>query len=172
MARSKPCAWVVAGGAPGEIGHCTRCGQGLRMEMPQDLRVVTAAMRAFVKAHSGCRDTGRTEPRPLVPGDWARGRDTGISSATIYTVVTGNAPIYEHFDVPHDCDDFGRCYRFLKLFPEYRPRLPEVALRFPEWSRLVENWDELTRLYEAALESDQGRALYDRLQQLIGEAVA
>jgi hypothetical protein len=43
--------WVVAGGKPGELGHCTRCGDGLSMEMPQRVKVVTTAMNAFVRAH-------------------------------------------------------------------------------------------------------------------------
>jgi len=50
-------AWVVAGnrGDANEIGYCTRCGQGLKLNLPQLLSVAIAAMQAFVKAHSNCQ---------------------------------------------------------------------------------------------------------------------
>lgn len=55
-ARVRKGDWVVAGGrTPGEIGYCKRCGQGLTLGT-QLLVVAAAAMKAFVKAHSSCRE--------------------------------------------------------------------------------------------------------------------
>jgi hypothetical protein len=47
--------WVLAGGARGQIGHCSRCGEALRLCLPQRSEVVLAAMRAFVKCHADCQ---------------------------------------------------------------------------------------------------------------------
>jgi hypothetical protein len=110
--------WVQIGGKIGELAHCERCGDGLCMDLPQAVEVVTAAMLAFYRVHARCEDTGRTEKRPANPREWLQGRDTGTSSVTICSVITGLPSHHGHYDVPHDPDDFGRCYRLLKLLPE------------------------------------------------------
>jgi hypothetical protein len=143
--------WVVAGGKPGEIGHCTRCGDGLNLGGPQLLGVAVAAMKAFVKAHAHCQDTGRKEEQPIIPQDWARGRDTGVSSGVIYSVLTGNASPCRGCDIPNDPSDFGRCYRLLELFPAWKHRLGLVAAAHPAWKPFVREWDKLTAMYEAAM---------------------
>lgn len=85
----------------------------------------------------------------MTPVEWLLGNDTGISSKTICAVMTGSA-LRDPFNssVPHDSDDFGRCYRLLKHFPEWRLRLPEIGFIYPLWQPLVMAWDELTALYE------------------------
>lgn len=91
---------------------------------------------------------------------WICGCDTGTSSKTIFAVMRGTTP--DHADIPYDPDDFGRCYRLLKLVPAWRPRLGEVAAKYPKWSGLVEHWDELTSLFEAK----EWKAMYDLMQRL------
>ena len=76
---------------------------------------------------------------------WYTGGDTGISSETIFEVMTG-IPVKRR-DVPYDPDDFGRCHRLLKIFPLWKSRLHEVAERFPKWKPLIDNWDQLESLY-------------------------
>lgn len=103
---------------------------------------------------------------------WIVGDDTGISSRTIWSVMMG----VEYNGIsgprpPADPSDFGRCYRLLKLIPEWRGRLREVAERYPIWGPMVEAWDELERMYEAALAtgknvSDESRRMYERMKQL------
>lgn len=83
---------------------------------------------------------------PLI---WITGNDTGTSSKTIWAVMMNavddnNLNLY---DVPHDPDDFGRCYRLLKLFPSWRPQLDRVAAMFPMWRPFVLNWKKLTKQY-------------------------
>lgn len=94
---------------------------------------------------------------------WISGCDTGISSKTIFFVMTGRQ-FSGHFrpDVPHDPDDFGRCYRLLQKIPEWKIRIPEVAKKYPEWSGLVEHWDELTGMYER----EEWKPMYNRMQEL------
>jgi len=159
--------WVVAGGKVGELGHCTRCGDGLVMEIPQRLEVVTAALKAFVKAHAHCQPGLFTEPIVNLSA-WPDSRDTGVSSATIYYVFTGRK-VYDNFDVPHDPDDFGRCYRLLKLIPAWQSRFFHVSRKFPAWLPFVREWTKLTVMYEEALRTNDGKPLYDFMQTLRAE---
>ncbi len=108
----------------------------------------------------------------MTPMDWMMSGDTGTSSKTICAVMTGSklsGPFGA--DVPHDPSDFGRCYRLLALFPEWRNRLDEVAFHFPAWTALVREWDNLTAMYEEELAEKTGKAprLYKRMQALIDE---
>lgn len=108
----------------------------------------------------------------MTPEDWLNGRDTGTSSRTIYAVLQNCR--MDCYDVPHDPDDFGRCYRLLKLFPAWKDRLPEVTLRFPAWAALVREWDKLTAMYEAAINSKADRApeMYALMRELRKESQA
>lgn len=90
---------------------------------------------------------------PITPEEWLLGNDTGVSSVAIYAAMTGSRydrrlPCY-----PYDPYDFGRCYRLLALFPAWQARMPEVAVRFPEWGPLVAIWPELTAMYEVLLKA-------------------
>jgi len=106
---------------------------------------------------------------------WICGHDTGTSSKTIFSVMTGVEAI--RADVPYDPGDFGRCYRLLDLVPEWRPRLQEVADRYAEWGPLVKAWSMLEEEYECAIDPrEQGKqrtaafsAMYQHMQILIDE---
>lgn len=106
----------------------------------------------------------------MTPIEWLLGGDTGISSKTICAVMTGSE-MKGGFppDIPYDPGDFGRCYRLLIHFPEWRNRLPEVAAKHPKWGPMVQAWDELTALYEEEIQNKDGRAskLYERMQELV-----
>lgn len=104
---------------------------------------------------------------------WLRGVDTGASSKTIFFHLCGEnyswqveASAGRGFDgmtaAPRDGADFGRCYRLLKRFPEWRARLPELAAKLPDtqWPKLVAKWDELTGIYE------KGGSVTDAIQCL------
>ena len=97
--------------------------------------------------------------------NWLMSGDTGTSSLTIYSVMTGHAS--DRHDVPYDPADFGRCYRLLKRHPEFRSRMGEVADKYPKWQGLVDAWSELTALYEEELPSGKAPKLYARIQTLI-----
>lgn len=120
----------------------------------------------------------------MTPTDWLLSNDTGISSKTIFTVMTGSWMSGRAWDcdTPHDPDDFGRCYRLLALFPQWRGRLQEVAHHFPKWGPMVAAWDELTALYERICEPDgrytrasyeankeAAKTLYERMKTLNDE---
>lgn len=96
---------------------------------------------------------------------WILGSDKGISSETIWSVMMGaamNRPCH-----PWDPDDFGRCYRLLKLIPEWRGRLCEVAKKHPSWAGLIEKWGDLESLYEEEISQDRAPKLYAAMKDCI-----
>lgn len=108
---------------------------------------------------------------------WIVGGDTGISSETIWSVMMGveKQGSFGPY-TPSDPGDFGRCYRLLKLIPEWRDRLHEVAQKHPKWGPMVEAWDELETMYEDALAtgqdvSEESRRLYRRMKELEDEGI-
>jgi hypothetical protein len=101
---------------------------------------------------------------------WLHSTDTGISSRAIFSVMTGTKERMLDrwgFGYPLDPDDFGRCYRLLNLFPEWKPRMGEMAPISSEWRRLVENWSELNDLFEEESPSKSCPKLYARMHFLI-----
>lgn len=108
-------------------------------------------------------------PKPTTEGDpiaWLANGDTGISSKVIWGVMMGRPSGNRWDSEPADPADFGRCYRLLKIMPAWRGRLSEVAARYPEWTGLVDAWDELTALYEEELPLKRAPKLYARMQEL------
>lgn len=164
--------WVVAGGKIGETGYCMRCGEGFSAAMPISITGLTKSIEAFVKKHAHCPEGRASEPEIKAPGDWIASRWTGISSATIWSVMTGMPSPYKAYNHPLDSQDFHRCYRLLALFPEWRSRLDEVAQRFPFWGPFVREWNTLTTLFEQAFneENSSAPALHRLMQSLEDEA--
>lgn len=105
---------------------------------------------------------------------WFHGTDTGVSSATIFSVLASQDFVRDAVkaqcrfspDVPHDSDDFGRCHRLLERFPAWRERLPEVAEAHQAWKPFIEQWPELTALYLEEFPTGRCPKLYDRIQEL------
>jgi hypothetical protein len=136
---------------------CAGCLRGLIVEMR-------------LKAAGALGPYERDEPSP--EDLWLAGGDTGISSKTIWSVMTGRAfdDARWHPSIPHDPSDFGRCHRLLEQFPTWRERLGEVAAQHRSWTKLVEAWDELTALYVEEFPSGRAPKLYARMQELKAEA--
>lgn len=165
MKSEKP--WIVVGGRRGELAHCQRCGVGLDLGREQTFRVTIKAMEGFEQDHANCKEGDDPNPEVITRENWARSRDTGVSSWTIYSVMRGMNSTHDRYSPPQDPADFGRCYRLLKLFPEWKPRLHEVAARFPEWSALIPNWWDLEWHYEKTLADGDRSTLYLKIQDLL-----
>lgn len=129
------------------------------------------AWRAEIDAKAKAEANGDAEL------EWVNGSDTGISSLTIFSVLSegnrhralsllGRWPMDALPDVPHDPSDFGRCYRLLKLFPAWRTRLGEVARKHQAWAPFVAAWPELEALFEQESRSGMAPKLYARMQML------
>ena len=117
----------------------------------------------------------REEAKARANGDvelaWFYGPDAGISSLTIFKVLSqhGNLlPPDFRPDVPHDPADFERCHNLLQILPAWRERLVEVAQQYPGWTKLVDAWDELTALWLTEAPSGNCTKLYQRMQKLGG----
>lgn len=123
-------------------------------------------------------DTETRAPRAERPAqeraiNWISGGDTGMSSKALWThMMGGDRPRYG-WSYPLDPDDFGRCHRLLKLIPEWRARLPEMAGRSRAWAALVGAWGEIEALYEAevAATREDRRALSNRTYQRMRQAL-
>lgn len=106
--------------------------------------------------------------------EWFAGPDTGVSSKVIWLTMM-RMPVQLLGpglpEPPQDPSDFGRCYRLLNRFPEWRQRLPEVAALYPRWVPMVREWDKLTEMYEAVLASGAKTApeMFDLMQKLVKE---
>lgn len=171
---------------PGPVtGLSTRCGIELTKAKKKDMlgaedgldHVDCAGCLRDLIVEMRMREMGvESDANPADPtvaeSAWLAGGDTGMSSKTIWSVMTGRLP--RHADnwwepsIPYDPSDFGRCHRLLEEFPAWRARLPEVADKYPEWKPLVEVWDELTALYEEEWASGQAPKLYARMKELRG----
>jgi len=51
----------------------------------------------------------------------------------------------------HDVDDWERCRALLLCFPEWKPRLPEMARLSREWKNVVSRWSAIETLYVAEI---------------------
>jgi hypothetical protein len=167
--RKSPTGHVIMGGAG---FRCLNCGEESNggVAWPAPTAVVDAAGKTFEAAHAACKPdpAGAARWAYKTPEEWIRSWDTGISSLTIYATFKGHgyAPGFGA-GVPHDPADFGRCYRLLKVAPEWRARLGEVADLHPQWRPLVDAWDELEALYEEEFPTGEAPKLYARIQALV-----
>ena len=111
----------------------------------------------------------------MKPEQWIINGEVGTSSKTIWAVmmdaVLPSRKDSWDYSVPHDPDDFGRCWKLLALFPEWKCRLTEVAVQFPAWVGFVREWDKLTAMYEALLAEDKhySHEMYDFMEKLEDE---
>lgn len=107
---------------------------------------------------------------------WTEHGDIGISAATIYLAFTGRVigPLIseDRADIPHDPDDFQRCYRLLDRIPEWEFDLKKVVDKFPFWGPFVANWQEFKNLYVEEKPTGRCKKLWDRMKDLKPEVDA
>ncbi len=97
---------------------------------------------------------------------WIIGRDTGLSSQTLWAVIMKltKEQLSDYYgSIPYDTDDFGRCHRLLeRCDPETRVRVVrDVSKRYPIWKPFSENWNTLTELFLLGKESSLDEMLRD-----------
>lgn len=146
--------------------RCLNCGEDQPIAMPISIGVFAAMGKAFAGEHAHCKpsERGRARFAYTTPAEWLASWDTGASSLTIYNFMmhggNGTRPRFG-ISTPQDPDDFGRCHRLLKAFPQWRERLTELGLAIDEWAPLTAHWQELEKLFE-----EKSPNLYTRLQEL------
>ena len=103
--------------------------------------------------------------------EWIATHRVGTSSRTMWAgLMDVKIPPEDfawHFDVPHDASDFGLCYDLVK-FCDVDPEsdFPRIIALFPWYKPILDNWDDLCRLYESA----QYLQLYEVLSMIWKEA--
>lgn len=173
---------------PPGVLFCRRCGDHYEWARPIAVTLLAALAKQYGKDHKKCKadktkglccpfcfEFGHESPQcPRLdyggnPMKWLQGPDTGISSRALWTHMMGRDPskTEDGARAPRDPEDFGRSYRLLKAFPEWRGRIKEMS-RYPEWTDLVYHWYELEQLYEEALETGKSTNLYLRMCQYRG----
>lgn len=110
---------------------------------------------------------------------WIVGDDTGISSEVIWAVMMGVDPknILDK-STPSDPSDFGRCYRLLKLIPEWEKRLEELrkvdyhyhlmndnSEHTDLWGVFVDNYSQMCGLYEEEKDTGKCEKLYNFMKE-------
>ncbi len=98
--------------------------------------------------------------------EWLCCGDVGQSSKAIAFVMFGLQPEIILKDswtpYPHDAGDFGRCYKLLKIFSDWRSQIIRMKCLGKIWESISVSWDELEKLYE----SDEHKKLYKLLTKL------
>lgn len=97
--------------------------------------------------------------------EWLFSEDTGVSSKTMCAAYLGIKPT-TITSVPYDAADFGRCYRFLKRFPNPKGVAEHIWYEFrnnPAWTEIGKNWDKLTDLYE----KEKYKEIYEVIQSIL-----
>lgn len=128
-----------------EVRHC-RTAQDVNADAhliaacdPDTIRELLAE-RDQLAALEAAREDASIERRALL---WLAGGDSGMSSKAICYHMLG---MKSDGSFPLDPSDLGRCLRLLELFPEWKPRIGEMARYSPYWAALVERWDELAEM--------------------------
>ena len=81
---------------------------------------------------------------------WILGIDTGISSKTLWMAMKGIEPTPNMMiDIPHDADDFGRCFRLMMIsnYEQRQKALENVGKICPAFIPIAREWTKLEELY-------------------------
>jgi len=102
---------------------------------------------------------------------WLGGDDTGLSSKAILNHMLGVRDADQSY--PVDPSDLGRCLRMLRLFPEFKGRMVEMARYGLAWESLSKKWQELELLMinEVGIDWSKGSRA-TRTYEAIGRAIA
>jgi len=130
---------------------CSHCGGKQELPLPMQVEMLDAMIGAFNKIHKSCKPVWK---QPEVNQNlsvsqranwWWNNGERGASSETMWYCLADRIKRREH---PHDPDDFKRCYKLLKVIPEWKNELHKLKEISDVWARLVENWGKLTEMYE------------------------
>lgn len=82
--------------------------------------------------------------------EWIGTHHVGTSSRTMWCALMDIKPddIYlGNFDVPHDADDFSRCFDLVEFAEVTNGELLKIPKVFPYWKPIIEIWSELVNAY-------------------------
>lgn len=105
--------------------------------------------------------------------EWIAIGEVGTSSRTMWSAISGavkEGNMDFIFDVPHDSDDFRRCYLFYRNCALSDKQLKQVAKVFPWWKPFIDNWYSLCALYVEESQKGTCPKLYEIIQKLVDES--
>ena len=82
--------------------------------------------------------------------EWIGTHRVGTSSRTMWCALMVISPddVYAgNFDVPHDSDDFSRCFDLVEFAEVTNEDLQKIPKVFPYWKPIIEIWGELVNAY-------------------------
>lgn len=134
-------------------------------------RVETAYIAGWRDGHDACAaEENKTLRMRFKIGTWlARGEHNGISSKYMAGIMLGadqDTVSKWLCPWPRDPADFGRCHHLIQCAPEIREHLHLMKRCGEVWSRLVDHWDEMTRLYEKEKNAGNGHELMNLMRSL------
>ena len=103
---------------------------------------------------------------------WIASGDRGASSETIVTKLAGIDLAHGCSCEPHDPSDFRRCLLLLDAVPELKSKLDKMKEVSNYWRLLIENWNELEKMYHEEKSSGRAPKLYEKMKLLRREAQA
>jgi len=133
---------------------CTKCGREQVVPFPIDIDMFSAMITQFQKSHKDCK---QTYTPPIVNMEltreererwWLQHGERGQSSKSIFAKLSVTGLKEATCNYPYDPDDFSRCYALLKIVPEFRAELHKMKEEGGVWSDYVDNWDNMTEMYE------------------------
>lgn len=125
----------------------TMAGANLAAGAPAALDALRARLQAGAIEHSKQQTNGLGLP----PGaaEWLGAGERGMSSNTMFTVMTGFVACKDdRWSDPSDPDDFRRCELLLDAVPDLRGRMEMMRAVSPEWARLVDRWADIVRTFD------------------------
>ena len=154
---------------------CDNCGQEHKLSFPAPISDITKATEAFSKLHKNCKKTW-TQPKPDYNQTWEERMNwwwdfcsRGMSSEAMWHCFMSTGKGFPNY--PHDPDDFSRCYGLLEVVPELKSQMHKLKGLCPEWSRLVDNWDKLTEMFEENRRTEWKEAdrigMYEFMQEIL-----
>lgn len=102
---------------------------------------------------------------------WLARGERGLSSEAIVEAVTGERIVrYPGADHPHDPADLRRCVELIRAEPLVSLVFKDaIRNRSPQWSALVDVWDELVDMLDTEMAEGTGRAprTYARMREVL-----
>lgn len=141
--------------------------------------VISAKTKAFEMLHKDCPKTW-VEPEADMNESvnerawwWWNNGERGMSSEAMWRCFMNGVNSHSPAAHPSDPDDFGRCYRLLKVVPEWKNELHKLKALSPVWDRLIDNWHNLNEMFEQNERENwvnyKEIGMYEFMQEIIGE---
>ena len=153
---------------------CFHCGTSQAIPYPMPVQFAADFFKLFDNHHTDCTKTW-VEPANEVNNKteqenakwWLLHGERGVSSETMFKYLSDSVAHYPRYEgTPCDPDDFRRCHLLLEAVPQFRGKLDRMRPVGPVWVKLVENWDELTRLLKEQMETRKPNGMYELMESL------